>query len=292
MSKYLELIKINISILVSTTCYIGYYLGLQYNGQNMTEYDSWVTFFYLLIGTIISSSGAATLNQCFEVEYDSKMERTKNRPLPKNEISLTKAIIFGLLCSLVGPTVIWLKINMLCSVISFSTIFIYVFIYTPLKRYSTLNTIVGAIPGALPPLGGWVAATNKINIEGLMLFGILFTWQIPHFLSLAVIYKDDYLKGGFKMLPSIATNNNVVSFQILFFTMALIYTSLGIFILKLTSFVYVFGAVLLGLIFLFYSSYILFDYSSKNIKRIFIFSIIYLPALLLLIIIDSFFNKL
>ena len=290
MSKYLELIKINISVLVSTTCYIGYYLGLQYNGQNMTEYDSWVTFFYLLIGTIISSSGAATLNQCFEVEYDSKMERTKNRPLPKNEISLTKAIIFGLLCSLVGPTIIWLKINMLCSVISFSTIFIYVFIYTPLKRYSTLNTIVGAIPGALPPLGGWVAATNKINIEGLMLFGILFTWQIPHFLSLAVIYKDDYLKGGFKMLPSITTNNNVVSFQILFFTMALIYTSVGIFILKLTSFVYVFGAVLLGLIFLFYSSYVLFDYSSKNIKRIFIFSIIYLPALLLLIIIDSFFN--
>ena len=292
MSKYLELIKINISILVSTTCYIGYYLGLQYNGQNMTEYDSWVTFFYLLIGTIISSSGAATLNQCFEVEYDSKMERTKNRPLPKNEITLTKAIIFGLLCSLAGPTIIWLKINILCSVISFLTIFIYIFIYTPLKRYSTLNTIVGAIPGALPPLGGWVAATNKINIEGLMLFGILFTWQIPHFLSLAVIYKDDYLKGGFKMLPSIATNNNVVSFQILFFTMALIYTSVGIFILKLTSFVYVFGAVLLGLIFLFYSSYILFDYSSKNIKRIFIFSIIYLPALLLLIIIDSFFNKL
>ena len=122
-----------------------------------------------------------------------------------------------------------------------------------------------------------------------MLFGILFTWQIPHFLSLAVIYKDDYLKGGFKMLPSFTTNNNVVSFQILFFTMALIYTSVGIFILKLTSFVYVFGAILLGLIFLFYSSYILFDYSSRNIKRIFIFSIVYLPALLLLIIIDSFF---
>ena len=289
MSKYLELIKINISILVSTTCYIGYYLGLQYNGQNMTEYDSWVTFFYLLIGTIISSSGAAALNQCFEVEYDSKMERTKNRPLPRDEITLTKALIFGFLCSLIGPLIIWLKINILCSVISFSTIFIYIFIYTPLKRYSTLNTIVGAIPGALPPLGGWVAATNKINIEGLMLFGILFTWQIPHFLSLAVIYKDDYLKGGFKMLPSIATNNNIVLFQILFFTMALMYTSIGIFILKLTSFVYVFVAILLGLIFLFYSSYILFDYSSKNIKRIFIFSIIYLPALLLLIIIDSFF---
>ena len=290
MKKYLELIKINISILVSITCYLGYYLGLRYNGYMMTEYDSWITFFYLLIGTILSSSGAATLNQCFEVEYDSKMERTKNRPLPKNEINLSAAYIFGYLCSIIGPLIILIKINFLCSFISFLTIFIYVFIYTPLKRYSTLNTIVGAIPGALPPLGGWVAATNIINIEGLMLFGVLFTWQIPHFLSLAVIYKEDYLKGGFKMLPSITNNNNIVSFQILFFTMALIYTSIGIFILNLTSFVYVFGAVLLGLIFLFYSSYILFDYSSKNIKNIFIFSIIYLPALLILIIIDSFFQ--
>ena len=139
----------------------------------------------------------------------------------------------------------------------------------------------------MPPLGGWVAATNIINVEGLMLFGILFTWQIPHFLSLAVIYKDDYKRGGFKMLPTVASNENIVSFQIIFFTMALIYSSISIFILNLTSFVYVCGAILLGLIFLFYSSYILFEYSSENIKKIFIFSIIYLPALLFLIIIDS-----
>jgi len=289
MKKYLELIKINISILVSVTCYIGYYLGLRYNGYTMAEYDNWVTFFYLLIGTIVSSSGASILNQCFEVEYDSKMLRTKERPLPKNTISLNKAYFFGYSFSILGPLIMLVKINLLCAVISLLTILIYVFIYTPLKRYSSLNTIVGAIPGALPPLGGWVAATNVVNIEGLMLFGVLFTWQIPHFLSLAVIYKDDYSRGGFKMLPSIAKNNNIVTFQILFFTMALIYTSIGIFILNLTSFVYVLGATILGLIFLFYSSYILFDYSSKNIKRIFIFSIIYLPALLILIIIDSFF---
>ena len=287
MKEYLELIKFNISVLVSVTCYIGYYLGLRYQGYNMTEYDSWITFIYLLIGTIISSSGAAILNQCFEVKYDKKMNRTKNRPLPQKKISIEKAYFFGFLFSIVGPLLLLILINALCSIISFLTIITYVFIYTPLKRYSSLNTIVGAVPGALPPLGGWVAATNIINIEGLMLFGILFTWQIPHFLSLAVIYKDDYTRGGFKMLPSIASNENIVSFQILFFTMALIYSSISIFILNLTSFVYVFGAILLGLIFLFYSSYILFDYSSKNVKKIFIFSIIYLPALLLLIIIDS-----
>ena len=287
MKEYLELIKFNISVLVSVTCYIGYYLGLRYKGYTMTEYDSWVTFIYLLIGTLISSSGAAILNQCFEVKYDKKMDRTKNRPLPQNKISIKKAYFFGFLFSIIGPLFLLIQINVICSIISISTIITYVFIYTPLKRYSSLNTIVGAVPGALPPLGGWVAATNVINVEGLMLFGILFTWQIPHFLSLAVIYKDDYTRGGFKMLPSITNNKNIVSFQILFFTMALIYSSISIFILNLTSFVYVFGAILLGLIFLFYSSYILFDYSSKNIKRIFIFSIIYLPALLVLIIIDS-----
>ena len=287
MKEYLELIKFNISVLVSVTCYIGYYLGLRYQGYNMTEYDSWITFICLLVGTIISSSGAAILNQCFEVEYDKKMNRTKNRPLPQKKISIKNAYFFGFLFSIIGPLFLLILINTLCSIISFFTIIIYVFIYTPLKRYSSLNTIVGAVPGALPPLGGWVAATNIINVEGLMLFGILFTWQIPHFLSLAVIYKDDYKRGGFKMLPNMTSNENIVSFQILFFTMALIYSSISIFILNLTSFVYVFGAIILGLIFLFYSSYILFDYNTENVKKIFIFSIVYLPALLVLIIIDS-----
>ena len=159
-----------------------------------------------------------------------------------------------------------------------------------MKRYSSFNTIIGAIPGALPPLGGWVAATNQVNIEGLLLFGILFCWQIPHFYSLAIIYKEDYKRGGFKMLPGVTENSNLVNFQIIFFTMALIYSSIGIYVLNLTSFIYVIGAVLLGLIFLIYSSIIIFNYSSKAVKNIFIFSIIYLPSLLLLILIDSFFS--
>ena len=287
MNKYLEIIKFNISILVIVTCYIGYYLGLRFNGFNMTEPESWIVFIYLVIGSLISSSGASILNQFIEIEYDSKMERTKNRPLPKKEINPLTALCAGCFFSFFGPLILLVKVNFLTALISFLTIFIYVCVYTPLKRYSSINTIVGAIPGALPPLGGWVAATNQIHIEGLMLFGILFCWQIPHFLSLAIIYKDDYKRGGFKMLPSITDNTNLITFQILFFTMALLYTSIGVFILSMTSFVYFIGAIILGLIFLFYSSYILFDYSSKSIKRIFIFSIIYLPLLLILILIDS-----
>tara|TARA_A100000164_G_C21918515_1_gene779449 strand:+ start:538 stop:1404 length:867 start_codon:yes stop_codon:yes gene_type:complete len=288
MKSYFQLIKMNITILVVITSYLGYYLGLRYMDLVMIEYESWIVFIYLILGTFISSSGACILNQYFEVEFDKKMERTKSRPLPTKAIGLNIALILGLTFSVIGPLVLY-KINFLTALISFLTIIIYVAIYTPLKRYSSLNTIVGAVPGALPPLGGWVAATNQINIEGLFLFGILFCWQIPHFLSLAIIYKEDYKLGGFKMLPGIAKSTNVVNFQIIFFTMALIYSSLGIYFLNLTSFVYVIGASLLGFIFLVYSSIIIFDFSSKSVKNIFIFSIIYLPSLLLLIIIDSLF---
>ncbi|MAV93125.1 MAG: protoheme IX farnesyltransferase [Candidatus Marinimicrobia bacterium] len=288
MKPYLQLIKMNITILVVITSYLGYYLGLRYENLMMIEYESWIVFLYLVVGTFISSSGACILNQYFEVEYDKKMERTKLRPLPTKEIDLNVALILGVLLSFLGPYIL-LQINPLTSLISFLTIFIYIVIYTPLKRFSSINTIVGAVPGALPPLGGWVAATNQINLEGMLLFGILFCWQIPHFLSLAIIYKRDYERGGFKMLPVIAKNSNTVNFQIIFFTMALIYSSIGIYILNLTSFIYVFGAVVLGLIFLVYSSMIIFDQSSKTVKNIFIFSIIYLPSLLVLILIDSFF---
>ena len=288
MKPYLQLIKMNITILVVITSYLGYYLGLRYMDFIMVEYESWIIFLYLISGTFISSSGACILNQYFEVEFDKKMNRTKLRPLPTGSIKLQNALTLGLFFSFLGPFILY-KINFLTSLMSVLTILIYIVVYTPLKRYSSLNTIVGAIPGALPPLGGWVAATNQINVEGLLLFGILFCWQIPHFLSLAIIYKEDYKLGGFKMLPGIAKNSNTVNFQIIFFTMALIYSSIGIYILNLTSFIYVVGAVLLGLIFLIYSSIIIFDYSSKAVKNIFIFSIIYLPSLLLLILIDSFF---
>ena len=288
MRPYFQLIKINITILVVITSYLGYYLGLRYMDLLMVEYESWIIFLYLILGTFISSSGACILNQYFEVEFDKKMNRTKLRPLPTGDIDLNIALILGLTFSFIGPLIL-LKINFLTALISFLTIVIYIAVYTPLKRYSSLNTIVGAVPGALPPLGGWVAATNQINIEGLFLFSILFCWQIPHFLSLAIIYKEDYKLGGFKMLPGITKSTNVVNFQIIFFTMALIYSSIGIYFLNLTSFIYVVGAVFLGLIFLVYSSIIIFDYSSQSVKNIFIFSIIYLPSLLLLILIDSFF---
>ena len=289
INKYKDLIKFNISILVMVTSYIGYYLGLRSQDLFMIEYESWYTLFLLLIGTFLSSSGAGVMNQYMERNYDSKMERTKTRPIPNNDISSRNALFVGLFLCFVGPFFLYYFINFLTCLISFSTIFIYLFIYTPSKRYTSLNTIIGSIPGALPPVGGWAAATGNISSESLMLFSVLFCWQIPHFLSLAIIYKDDYSRGGFKMLPSITKNVNYVTFQILFFTMALLYTSIGIYSMGITSYVYGIGALVLGIIFLFYSSSILFDYSPIKIRKIFIFSIIYLPILLIMILIDSYY---
>ena len=290
LNLILELCKVNITLLVIVTCYIGFYLGLRSKGLYMIEFNSWYLFLFLLVGVFFTSSGASALNQYIERDYDSMMDRTKNRPIPLNLIKPNLAIVIGVFFSIFGLLVLYFFINTLTAIISLITILTYLFVYTPLKRITSLNTIVGSIPGALPPLGGWVAATNEVDIRAFMLFGILFCWQIPHFLSLAIIYKDDYRKGGFKMLPSITDNVSEISFQIIFFTMALLYTSIGIFYLNVTSYIYVVGAVLLGLIFLFYSSSILFNYSNEKIKRIFIFSIIYLPLLLILIVIDTIVN--
>jgi len=288
VKKYKELIKFNISIFVLITCFIGYYLGLKFKQISIFDYDSLYNLFILIVGTFMSSSGSGIMNQYLEKDYDSMMDRTKNRPLPKNEISSSKALFLGLVLCISGPILLTLYVNFLTGFLSFLTIFTYLFIYTPSKRYTSLNTIIGSIPGALPPVGGWAAATGQLSFEALMLFGVMFCWQIPHFLSLAIIYKDDYRKGGFKMLPSITNDTNIISFQILFFTMALLYSSLGIYFVNITSYVYVVGAIILGIIFLFYSSSILFDYSTKRIRRIFIFSIIYLPTLLVMILLDSY----
>jgi len=287
---FFELCKINITLLVIITCYIGYYLGLRSEGLLMVELHSWYTFLFLIIGAFFTSSGASMLNQYIEKKYDAQMNRTKNRPIPSNKVSANVVLILGVLFCFLGLIILMNYINYLTAFISFLTIFIYLFIYTPSKRLTSLNTIIGSVPGALPPMGGWAAATGEIDIRSFMLFGILFCWQIPHFLSLAIIYKEDYKRGGFKMLPSVTDNVSEITFQILFFTMALVYTSVGIFYLKITSYIYVIGAILLGLIFLFYSSSILFNYSHKSIKKIFIFSIIYLPALLILIILDTIIN--
>jgi len=288
IKDFLLLVKIRITLLVMVTSYLGYYLGLRYIDLVMIELDSLIVFFHLLVGIFFTSSASSIFNQCYEVHLDILMLRTKNRPLPTKRVNKNIALLLAVLFSVFGIAYLFYMVNPLTSLISFLTIFSYVCIYTPSKTKSKWNTVIGSFPGALPPVGGWTAATNEVNPPAIILFFILFCWQIPHFLSLAIIYKDDYKNAGFKMLPSISENLDSTLFQIVFFIVALIGSSVGIYFLNLTSFVYMLGAVLLGVIFLVHSANILFEQSNEKVRKLFIFSIIYLPVLMLLIILDTF----
>jgi protoheme IX farnesyltransferase len=252
----------------------------------METVDSWLILFYLILGTWATSAGAAVLNQVIERRHDAKMARTKNRPLVIGKISPMNALVFGMVLSLGGYVFLYYLINPLTAWISAATIFLYILIYTPSKRITTWNTIIGSIPGALPPVGGWVAATGSLAPPAWILFGILFCWQMPHFLAIAIIYAADYEKGGFKMLPSMYPESKRTSYVILFFTVALLITSLGLYILKVAGIVYAVGAALLGVAFFMVALKVIMESNKKNARRLMLASIIYLPLLLIIILIE------
>ena len=286
LSTYIELTKPRITLLVLVTAYLGYYLGLRSQGDHMVSVESWLILFYLILGTWATSAGAAVLNQVIERRHDAKMARTKNRPLVIGKISPMNALVFGIILSLGGYVFLYYLINPLTAWISAATVFLYILIYTPSKRITTWNTIIGSIPGALPPVGGWVAATGSLAPPAWILFGILFCWQMPHFLAIAIIYAADYEKGGFKMLPSIYPESKRTSYVILFFTVALLITSLGLYILKVGGIVYAVGAALLGVAFFMVALKVIMESNKKNARRLMLASIIYLPLLLIIILIE------
>jgi len=278
--------KPRITMLVLVTAYLGYYLGLRSQGSHMATVDSWLILFYLILGTWATSAGAAVLNQVIERRHDAKMTRTKNRPIVIGKIGPMNALIFGVFLSFGGCVLLYYLINPLTAFISVATILLYILIYTPSKRISTWNTIIGSIPGALPPVGGWVAATGSLAPPAWILFGILFCWQMPHFLAIAIIYAADYEKGGFKMLPTIYPESKRTSYVILFFTIALLITSLGLYILKVAGIFYAVGAALLGVAFLMVALKVIMESNKKNARRLMLASIIYLPLLLIIILIE------
>ena len=281
---YLELGKPRIGLLVIITAYLGYYLGIRSNGSHMLEYSEWSTLIHLLIGMFLSCSGACAFNQIFEIDIDSKMNRTKNRPLPSKKISFMNAYIFAIFLFLFSTIYLCFLVNLWTAILSCLTYLTYLFIYTPLKKKTTLNTLIGSVPGALPPIGGWVASTGGIDSPAWILFGILACWQIPHFLAIAIIYSDDYRKGGLKMLPSVYPDNKLTSIYMIFFTIALTCVSLGLCLVKGYGVAFACGAFLLGVIFIYCSIRLIREKSIKNAKALFYYSIAYLPVLIFLII--------
>jgi len=275
-----DLIKARLTTLVLLTTSVGFYIG-EIGSTNF------ILFFNTLAATGLVASGASALNQLLEREYDAKMRRTQDRPLPSGRLQPTTVAIFGGVSSVVGLVYLALAVNLLTSVLGAVTLVSYLFIYTPLKRVTWLNTAIGAIPGALPPLMGWTAARNELGGQGWALFAILAFWQMPHFFAIAWLYRDEYAKAGFVMLPNVDSEGRRTGQQTVSHTFALLIASLCPFVFKMAGSVYLFGAIILGAGFLFCAFQFSRHLTLARARQLFLASIIYLPLLLALMVWDK-----
>ncbi len=287
---YMEMTKPSIMFLVLVTTVLGFYfasaLDPQERGMSIARY---VLLFWTLVGSAATCSGAAVLNQYLERDADALMNRTKRRPLPTGLITPAQALGFGILLVLGGLAILCWKVNLLTAFLSLLTCFLYVLVYTPMKKISWLNTTIGAVPGAIPPLGGWAAATNHLDPGAWVLFLIMFAWQHPHFYAIAWIYKEDYKRAGFKMLPVVYPDGKFTLSQIMSFTFALIAFSVMPSMMGMSGNIYFWGALVLGAGF-YYSTYLFQkEQSLLNARKVLAASVIYLPLLLVLIVIDVIF---
>jgi protoheme IX farnesyltransferase len=280
-----ELIKLRLTSLVLLTTAVGFYVGVR-GPMN------WTLLLNTLFGTALVASGAAALNQLIEREHDGKMQRTEDRPLPSGRLKPETVLIFGGAIASVGLAHLAWKVNLLTSILGIVTLVSYLFVYTPLKRITSLNTVIGAIPGALPPLMGWTAARGEINAEGWSLFAILFFWQLPHFLAIAWMYREDYQRGGFVMLPVIDPEGIRTGKQAISHTLGLLSVSLFPVLLGLVGWYYCAGAILFGGMFLICAIRFSRHLTRTSARQLFFASIIYLPLLLGLMVFDKikYFN--
>ena len=284
-SVFSDLVKLRLTTLVLVTTLVGFYAGLNSESGGLAQ--NLIKLGLTLLGTGLLAAGAAILNQYLERDHDARMERTARRPLPSGAISAEAALLLGGACSVVGLLALAAWVNLLVAVLGAVTLVTYLFIYTPLKRKSEWNTIIGAIPGALPPLMGWAAARGEGDPLGWTMFGILFFWQVPHFMAIAWMYRDEYDKAGFVMMPSVADGEARTGRQAISHTLFLVIASLMPFTMKLAGAVYVSGAVLLGGLFLWAAVRFSRQLTRQSARVLFFASIIYLPLLLGLMVVDK-----
>ena len=280
LSIIADLVKARLTGLVLLTTLVGFYLG-------NTETGNFGLLFAVMLGTGLLASGAAALNQYMERDYDKLMPRTQDRPIPAGHLSADTTLVFGGLLSIFGLIQLAVFVNFLTSVLGAATLSLYLFVYTPLKRVTSLNTIVGAVPGALPPLMGWTAARGSVDIAGWSLFAILFFWQLPHFLAIAWMYRDEYGRAGYVMLPNVDPTGTRTGRQALSHTLGLLPISLCPAFLGVSGGTYLIGATLMTLVFVACAAAFAFDLNRSNARRLFFCSIIYLPLLLGLMVFDK-----
>jgi protoheme IX farnesyltransferase len=286
-------LKARVTSLVVMTAWTGYYLGA-HRGQ--TDAFSWKLVCSLL-GIGLVSGGAAALNQVIEREADGRMLRTQSRPIPGKRMGVVEGVAIGVACVLGGAAYLALTTNILTGVLCVATAAAYVGVYTPLKKRSPICTTIGAIPGAMPPLLGWTAARGRVEWEALVLFAILFLWQFPHFHSIAWLYREDYRRAGIRMLPVVEEDGRSTVREVLAYSMMLVPVSLFPGYLHMVSKTYVVGAVILSLGFLIFSvrfarvlSGISAGESRKLARGLLRASVLYLPALFALMMINASFT--
>jgi len=278
LGDFLELTKPRVTSLVVITTLVGFYLG----SRGPMDF---VLLLNTLLGTALVAAGTSALNQYVEREEDGRMLRTRRRPLPAGRMEPGHALLFAAATSAAGLAHLALTVNLLTAGLAALTLASYVFVYTPLKQITSLCTMVGAIPGALPPLGGWTAAHGEIAAGGVALFAILFVWQLPHALAIAILYRDDYARGGFRLLPIVAPGG-ATGRQIMAHCLVLLPLSLVPTMLQVTGALYFYGAVVLGLALTACAVPILWNASARAARRMLLASVVYLPLLLCLMAFD------
>lgn len=280
---YLELSKSRIVLMVLITTAAGFLFAAP-------RVDP-VLLVHALIGTALVAAGTNALNQYVERDLDAKMHRTRNRPLPAGRIAPHTALLFSSAIAIAGTIYLALAVNWLTAALGAFTLTSYIFVYTPLKRVSTLCTVIGAVPGAVPPLMGWTAATNDLagveSIGGWIVFGILFLWQLPHFMAISWMYRDDYARGGFAMLSVRDGDGAAVARQAIYYTLALLPVSVAPAILGLTGAMYVVGALAAGVALLASTIRFYFDRAVPNARRLFMISNLYLLTVMLLLVVNA-----
>lgn len=274
---FLALTKPRVILMVLVTTSVGFYLG----SQGPTD---WFRLFQALLGTALAAGGTIALNQFIEREVDARMERTRRRPLPEGRLRPSEALRFGVAISVAG-LVLLLAVSPLAFLVTAATVGLYLFAYTPLKRRSPLCLIVGAVPGGLPPVTGWVAARGELGIEVWVLFGILFLWQLPHTLAIARLYREDYARGGIRLLP--ATNGAGAEGQTVAGCLGLLVVGLLPTLVGLTGQIYLFGALTLGVGLLGCGVVAALSPSLGAARRLLFASLLYLPAVLILMALDK-----
>lgn len=280
IASYVELTKPRIAFLLVLTSAAGFYLG------SVGSFD-WILFANSMVAITLLAFGVATLNQFIERDLDRLMARTAGRPLPLNAITPTEALVFGLAQCIAAELYLLFAVNALTAFLGMIVIVGYVLVYTPLKTRTSVSTAIGAIPGALPPLMGWTAATGEITLVAWALFAMQYLWQFPHFLAIAWLYREEYKNAGIKMLPVVEPSGRLTARQIVLCAIMLLPVSLAPFFFGISGLVFLIGGAVLGIAFLWLSAVAAIRKTNTAARYLLLASVIYLPLLFILMVADK-----